>query len=148
MVLAEAIEDSPNDALLPILSAVCELPQAVLINVVDLLAYGTGRVSGVVGSDHHVAMRLAAHDCNCSLAVRNEQLNDRIQEREDAVDWCMRTCSYAVSCELVVYLAWSCWSCLPRMAPSGSSDPPRLHRHLMTAISVSQAWNSRHLMAS
>lgn len=73
-VLAGAIQHLPNDSLLSVLSAVCELPQAVLIDVVDLLAHGPSRVSGVIGGDHHGAMRLAAHDCNCSSTVGNEQL--------------------------------------------------------------------------
>jgi hypothetical protein len=60
----KAVAGLPDDALLSILSTICELPQAVLINVVDLLANGTCRVSGVVGGHHHVAMTFAAHGCN------------------------------------------------------------------------------------
>jgi hypothetical protein len=65
----EAPAYSPNDTLLSILSAVCKLLQAILIDVVDLLAHGTCRVSGVVGGNHHVAMTFAAHDAALSIAL-------------------------------------------------------------------------------
>jgi hypothetical protein len=55
---------SPKNALLLVLSAIRKLPQAVLVDVVDLLADGTSRQLGVVGGDHHAAMSFATHGCS------------------------------------------------------------------------------------
>lgn len=70
------------------------------------------------------------------------------REREDAIDWCMCKCSYAVSCELVVYLAWSCklGAVFPAWSQVGLVIPTAPPRHLMTTMTVLQAWSSRHLI--
>jgi hypothetical protein len=60
----EAHGNAPNDALLFVLPAVRKLSQAVLVDVVDLLADGTSRQLGVVGGDHHAAMSFATHGCS------------------------------------------------------------------------------------
>jgi hypothetical protein len=61
--------DSPNKSLLTILSIIGELPQAVLVDAVDLLANGTSRQLGVLGGNHHIAMCFAAHDCSFTLGL-------------------------------------------------------------------------------
>jgi hypothetical protein len=90
------LKDSPNDSLLTVLSVIGELPQAVLVDVVDLFADGTSRQLGVVGGNHHSAMCFAAHDCSYSLGAV-----ELVYMENDA----MRSAASIGS--LCVYLAWS-----------------------------------------
>jgi hypothetical protein len=62
-VAVAAAQGLPDKTLFPILSAIQELPQAALVDAVDLLADGTSRQLGVVsGYRHrHVAVRFSSH---------------------------------------------------------------------------------------